>query len=249
MTDTEINLTLYAICNNIGGELHKNQKRGGEHSYPYYIHPVEVSTLLIQCGIFDTDALCCGLLHDTLEDTMTHIHQSERHHELFKLLREQCPSFVSDKRIDGIINLVLQCTDKKEESKQDRKRNQVKKLHNMSLSAIHVKMADKWSNVKDMANELYYLNKYFKSEGLVLGYALWSYEIISTARELYPDTNLRLYDKVMEQIVRVVKYYQEKNQNILKEYFQNDPVFKDNKLVIPRIELAQMCEHFYTKYC
>ena len=47
-------------------ELHKDQKRkSGE---PYIIHPVNVAYILTKLNA-DSDTICAGLLHDTLEDT------------------------------------------------------------------------------------------------------------------------------------------------------------------------------------
>ena len=47
-------------------ELHQNQRRkSGE---PYIIHPVNVAYILTQLKA-DSDTICAGLLHDTLEDT------------------------------------------------------------------------------------------------------------------------------------------------------------------------------------
>lgn len=51
---------------NFSDEHHKDQKRkSGE---PYIIHPLAVGEILIQLGM-DTDTICAGLLHDTVEDT------------------------------------------------------------------------------------------------------------------------------------------------------------------------------------
>lgn len=47
---------------------HGDQKRKytGE---PYWHHPVNVSTILIESGISDIDMVCAAILHDTVEDT------------------------------------------------------------------------------------------------------------------------------------------------------------------------------------
>lgn len=47
-------------------KLHKDQKRVSNE--PYIVHPLSVAEILINLNC-DTDTICAGLLHDTLEDT------------------------------------------------------------------------------------------------------------------------------------------------------------------------------------
>lgn len=51
---------------NFACKLHKGQKRSSDE--PYIVHPILVSEILIDLNC-DTDTICAGLLHDTLEDT------------------------------------------------------------------------------------------------------------------------------------------------------------------------------------
>lgn len=55
-------------------KLHEGQKR--QSTEPYIIHPVAVAEILIDLNC-DTDTICAGLLHDTLEDTDINIIQFE----------------------------------------------------------------------------------------------------------------------------------------------------------------------------
>ena len=55
--------------------LHKGQQRVTKE--PYIIHPIAVSEILIDLNC-DTDTICAGLLHDTLEDTEIDIVQFEK---------------------------------------------------------------------------------------------------------------------------------------------------------------------------
>ena len=50
----------------LANELHKGQKR--ESGEDYIIHPLNVAYILAQMHV-DSDTVCAGLLHDTLEDT------------------------------------------------------------------------------------------------------------------------------------------------------------------------------------
>ena len=53
---------------NFAAEKHKDQRRASGE--PYIIHPLAVAEILIQLKM-DSDTVCAGLLHDTLEDTDT----------------------------------------------------------------------------------------------------------------------------------------------------------------------------------
>ncbi len=55
-------------------KLHGGQKRVSNE--PYIVHPLAVAEILIELNC-DTDTVCAGLLHDTLEDTDTNIMQLE----------------------------------------------------------------------------------------------------------------------------------------------------------------------------
>lgn len=56
-------------------KLHGGQKRVSEE--PYIIHPIAVAEILIDLNC-DSDTVCAGLLHDTLEDTAIDIVQLEK---------------------------------------------------------------------------------------------------------------------------------------------------------------------------
>ena len=64
INEEAFNLIYDAYC--FGKEAHKGQKRkSGE---PYFIHCVEVATILADWGM-DENIIISGLLHDTIEDT------------------------------------------------------------------------------------------------------------------------------------------------------------------------------------
>ena len=49
-----------------GAELHGDQKRASGE--PYFIHPIEVASVLIEINL-DPTTIVAALLHDTIEDT------------------------------------------------------------------------------------------------------------------------------------------------------------------------------------
>jgi len=108
--------------------------RKGEGEIPYIHHPIEVTAILAEIGgVTDIDLLQAGLLHDTIEDTDTHGDELETH-------------FGS-----GVCAIVLEVTDDKSLDKADRKARQVEHAPHLSSDAQSLKLADKISNVYDIA--------------------------------------------------------------------------------------------------
>ena len=113
---------------------HDGQLRKGEGKTPYIHHPIEVTAILAEVGeVTDLDVLQAALLHDTIEDTETTAEELES---------------VFTARIRG---LVLEVSDKKSLKKQERKALQVKHAPHLSVEAQTIKLADKISNVTDVA--------------------------------------------------------------------------------------------------
>jgi len=113
---------------------HDGQMRKGEGLIPYIHHPIEVTAILAEVGeIADLELLQAALLHDTIEDTQTVADELETH-------------FGS--RICGF---VLEVTDDKSLKKRQRKALQIKHAPHLSNQAQTIKLADKISNVRDVA--------------------------------------------------------------------------------------------------
>lgn len=113
---------------------HDGQMRKGEGMIPYIHHPIEVTAILAEVGrITDLDLLQAALLHDTIEDTKTVTDELEAH-------------FGS--RICGF---VLEVTDDKSLEKRQRKALQIEHAPHLSKAAQTIKLADKISNVMDVA--------------------------------------------------------------------------------------------------
>jgi guanosine-3',5'-bis(diphosphate) 3'-pyrophosphohydrolase len=113
---------------------HKGQMRKGEREIPYIHHPIEVTAVLAEIGnIDDLDVLQAALLHDTIEDTETNRDELETH-------------FGS-----RVCAIVLEVSDDKSLDKPGRKARQVEHAPHLSNDAQSLKLADKISNVYDVA--------------------------------------------------------------------------------------------------
>lgn len=114
-------------------ERHANQRRKDAAASPYINHPVAVARILAEAGINDPITLCAALLHDTIEDTPT---TAEEIRGIFG---------------DAVAGVVLELTDDKSLPKAERKRLQVVRAADKSERARLVKIADKISNLHDLA--------------------------------------------------------------------------------------------------
>ncbi len=115
-------------------ECHAGQIRKGAAEEPYTIHLEEVVELVRSYGGNETE-ICAAWLHDTVED---------------------CPptSFSDLESRFGIevANVVRELTDDKSLEKAERKRLQVVNAPHKSNSASLVKLCDKTSNLRSIAN-------------------------------------------------------------------------------------------------
>jgi guanosine-3',5'-bis(diphosphate) 3'-pyrophosphohydrolase len=113
---------------------HRGQMRKGEGEIPYIHHPIEVTAILAEIGrIDDLDVLQAALLHDTIEDTETNPDELETHFGT---------------RVCGF---VLEVSDDKSLAKPARKARQIAHAPHLSSDAKALKLADKISNVYDVA--------------------------------------------------------------------------------------------------
>ena len=113
---------------------HTGQCRKGEGEIPYIYHPVEVAAILSEAGaIEDSDLLQAALLHDTIEDTDTESTEIETY-------------FGS-----RVCSIVLEVTDDTSLQRQERKAAQIAHAPHLSKEAQTLKLADKISNVFDVA--------------------------------------------------------------------------------------------------
>ena len=113
---------------------HRDQRRKDPEASPYINHPIALADILWnEAGIEEPTVLCAALLHDTVEDTET------TEEELLELFGPR------------IAAIVMEVTDDKSLPKAERKRLQVENAPGLSREARLVKLADKISNVRDVA--------------------------------------------------------------------------------------------------
>ena len=111
---------------------HAAQVRKGAAREPYVNHVIEVATILAEHGA-PPEAIVAGLLHDTVEDT-------DFTHE--DLLREFGATIAA---------IVAEATDDKALPKETRKALQVSQAPRKSEAARQLKLADKISNLRAIA--------------------------------------------------------------------------------------------------
>lgn len=112
---------------------HSAQRRKDAEASPYINHPIALAHLLAGHGITDRNVLAAALLHDTIEDTDT------TSAELEGAFGEK------------IASIVREVTDDKSLKKAERKRLQIEHAAHASREAKLVKLADKISNLRDIA--------------------------------------------------------------------------------------------------
>jgi (p)ppGpp synthase/HD superfamily hydrolase len=114
-------------------DKHRFQKRKDPEASPYINHPIAAAEVLARIGgVTDTVTLMAALLHDTVEDTETEPGELEA-------------QFGAEVR-----SVVMEVTDDKALSKEERKEEQVRHAPFLSPRAKLVKIADKICNVIDV---------------------------------------------------------------------------------------------------
>jgi (p)ppGpp synthase/HD superfamily hydrolase len=142
---------------------HSDQRRKGAAREPYTNHLTEVALLLAEAVEGDDGPLiAAGLLHDTLEDTVT------EYEELVAV-------FGAD-----VAGLVSECTDDKSLPKAERKRLQIETAAGKSERARLIKIADKTSNLRTIVAS----PPEDWSAARSLEYIDWSEQVVSRCRGL-----------------------------------------------------------------
>jgi guanosine-3',5'-bis(diphosphate) 3'-pyrophosphohydrolase len=129
---SDLELILHAL--EFAAHKHRDQRRKDVHASPYINHPIALANILVnEADIHDPEVICAALLHDTIEDTQTTADELEA--EFGAVVRD----------------IVLEVTDDKLLPKTERKRLQIEHASQASPKAKLVKLADKISNLRDIA--------------------------------------------------------------------------------------------------
>ncbi len=134
VSPTTSDLALILRASAFAAHKHRNQRRKDVDASPYINHPLTLANVLAnEAGVADAVTLCAALLHDTVEDTDTTADELTREFGA------------------AICGVVLEVTDDRTLPKAERKRLQIEHAATISDRAKLVKLADKISNLRDVA--------------------------------------------------------------------------------------------------
>ena len=133
--EAELKLLVKALT--FAANKHRNQRRKNVDAFPYINHPISLVNILCnEVHITDINVICSALLHDTVEDTETTADE----------LTLEFGQVISD--------IVMEVTDDPTITvKQKRKQLQIEHASQISDPAKLLKLADKISNLRDLAND------------------------------------------------------------------------------------------------
>lgn len=146
-------------------ERHADHRRKDPRRLPYINHLIEVAQLLA-CAVGDTDVqlVMAGYLHDSIEDVGVTFDELNQHFG------------------DDVASLVLEVTDDKSLSREERKQLQIEHAATISRRGQWLKQADKISNVRSMVDSP---PTDWPAERRQ-DYVLWAGRVVSALREPHP---------------------------------------------------------------
>lgn len=148
---------------------HRNQRRKDAELTPYINHPLELlNILVVEGGVTDVAVLCGAVLHDTIEDTNTN------YDELLGLFGKE------------VADIVMDMTDDKALSKQERKDKQVATAPHLSPKSKLVKLADKIANVRDIGDHPPESWATLRRQK----YLVWANSVVEGLRGIHPGLEL-----------------------------------------------------------
>jgi (p)ppGpp synthase/HD superfamily hydrolase len=119
----------------IAARWHVHQRRKGSAQEPYINHLIEVASLVTQATDgADPNVIIAALLHDAIED------------------QGVTAETIASEFGKQVADIVMEVSDDKSLPKAERKRKQVENASKKSREAKLIKLADKTSNVKAVAN-------------------------------------------------------------------------------------------------
>lgn len=165
-------------------DRHKNQTRKGYGKVAYINHPIGVARILVQFGENDPDLLISAFLHDVIEDTANTEKQIK-----------DLSDIILKKFGENVLKTVLEVSDDKTLSVNERKRLQVVHTPELSDRAKKLKIADKICNILDIKND----PPENWSVERKLAYLDWAKQVVDGARGL----NIKL-DQYFDQVYNEV---------------------------------------------
>jgi guanosine-3',5'-bis(diphosphate) 3'-pyrophosphohydrolase len=134
IAENDLKLLLRALA--FAAHKHRRQRRKNVEASPYINHPIALADILCnEAHVTDVNVICGALLHDTVEDTET-------------TEAELAGEFGA-----AITGIVMDVTDDKSLHKDERKEQQVEHAAHIGAGAKLVKLADKISNLRDVAHD------------------------------------------------------------------------------------------------
>ena len=162
---------------------HRHQRRKGADETPYINHPIELLDLLHnQAGVTDPVVLVSALLHDTIEDTDTTLAEIES---------------TFGPEVAGVVDEV---SDDKSLPKAERKQLQIDHAAHLSDRAKLIKLADKTSNLRDIALS----PPQGWSQERLAAYCDWTKQVIDPIRGTHAKLE-ELYDQAYSEAYAVVQ--------------------------------------------
>ena len=175
MNLTETHQLMKAIS--FAADKHRFQTRKDKAGTPYINHPISVVLTLIEIGKeSDRDLLVAALLHDTIEDTQT------------------TPEEIQSQFGKTVLDIVLEVTDDKSLSREDRKHHQIIYASKKSAAARKLKLADKICNVSDV---IHHPPDNWSVERK-MNYLLWAEQVLEGLKGANPLLEHRLTEIIRE---------------------------------------------------
>ena len=171
-------LVLVLRAAEIAAQWHVTQKRKGAAGEPYVNHLLEVASLVAEAtGGKDPALVIAALLHDAIEDQ--------------KIPRE----VIAEEFGEDVASLVVECTDDKSLPKPERKRLQIVNAPKKSARAKLLKLADKVSNLRSVADSP---PSHWPAQRRA-DYVVWARKVVAG---LGDDVNLDLQNKFSAAAIR-----------------------------------------------
>jgi (p)ppGpp synthase/HD superfamily hydrolase len=166
MEGDEMNdLTRVMQAADMAARWHVHQRRKGQAAEPYVNHLIEVAGLVTAATEGrEPDAVIAALLHDSVED------------------QDVAIELIASQYGQKVAGIVMEVTDDKSLPKAERKRLQVETAGQKSREARLIKLADKTSNVRAIANS----PPPDWSVERRLDYVRWAREVVAQVRGTSP---------------------------------------------------------------